>query len=207
MARKKIAVDIDDVLAASAAEWVNFSNQQWGTSLTVDDYHEDWAKMWQVDRETESQRARQIYASGMIREFPPDKIAKEVLTELAKDYDLVIATSRVYKVHPDTLAWLDRHYGGIFKEVHMSGIYDRIADGALPTEGQHNLTKGQLVAEIGADYLIDDQPKHCLAAAEAGLEAILFGDYKWNKILKALPPGVTFCRDWLAVREYFSDRD
>ena len=206
MARQTIAVDIDDVLAASAAEWVRFSNERWGTNLTVDDYHEDWALMWQVDRATESQRALEIYASGMIRDFPPDKLAKEVLKELSADYDLVIATSRVYKVHQDTLKWLDEHYGGIFKAFHMSGIYDRIADGALPDEGVHHLTKGELVAEIGADYLIDDQPKHCLAAAEAGLKAILFGDYLWNRTLKDLPAGVAFCKDWQAVREYFNGR-
>ncbi|HJQ08525.1 MAG TPA: hypothetical protein VJ836_03545 [Candidatus Saccharimonadales bacterium] len=40
--RRIIAVDIDDVLSASAEGFVVFSNKQWGTRLTLDDYTEDW---------------------------------------------------------------------------------------------------------------------------------------------------------------------
>jgi len=35
-----IAVDIDDVLANLAQEIVDFSNKNWGTNLTIDDYNE-----------------------------------------------------------------------------------------------------------------------------------------------------------------------
>ena len=49
MTKKVIAVDIDDVLAESARNLVEYSNKSWGTNITVDDYDEDWAKLWQVD--------------------------------------------------------------------------------------------------------------------------------------------------------------
>ena len=41
----------------------------------------------------------------------------------------------------------------------------------------NKLTKGMLAKEIKADYLIDDQLKHCSAAAELGIPALLFGVY------------------------------
>jgi len=206
MARQVIAVDIDDVLAATAAEWVDYSNRQWGTTLSVEDYHEDWSVMWQVDRLEESRRANQLYEERFFSTYGPDASAEAVLKRLNRRYDLVIATSRVYKVHTETVEWLDKHFGGIFKDIHHSGIYDPVVEGPLPERGRHHLTKGQLMAQIGADYLIDDQPKHCLAAASAGIEAILFGDYGWNRRPRRLPPRVTRCHDWAAVEAYFAAR-
>ncbi|HSX45509.1 MAG TPA: hypothetical protein VLG27_00720 [Candidatus Saccharimonadia bacterium] len=207
MPRKTIAVDIDDVLAASASEFVAFGNLRWGTNLTVDDYHEDWSVMWQVDRETEQKRAHEIYDSGMIRGIKPHEGADAVLKWLEERYDLVIATSRVSKIHQDTLEWLDKHFGGVFKGVHLSGIYDPILSAPFKDESVHNMTKAELIMEIAADYLIDDQPKHCLAVADAGIETILFGDYAWSRDLGELPVRVTRCPDWAAVKEFFDGRD
>jgi len=206
--RKKqvIAVDIDDVLAISAAEFVAYSNQRWGTNLKVEDYHEDWSVMWQVDRETEHQRAQEIYNTGFFEAIPHDAAAIDVLKQLSHNYELVVATSRVSVVHKDTLEWLERHFRGLFKDVHMSGIYDAVAYGPLETGGQHMLTKAELIKRVGADFLIDDQPKHCLAVADLGVETILFGDYGWNRDIGPLPERVTRCADWAAVGEYFAGR-
>ena len=66
-------------------------------------------------------------------------------------------------------------------------------------------TKADIVKQIGADYLIDDQPKHCFAAAEAGITSLLFGDYRWNRNVK-LPEGVVKVRTWHEVLEYFDGR-
>lgn len=37
MSKKVIAVDLDDVLSASAPAYVKFSNERWETNLTVED--------------------------------------------------------------------------------------------------------------------------------------------------------------------------
>ena len=50
--------------------------------------------------------------------------------------------------------------------------------------------------------MIDDQPKHCLSAAECGVEALLFGNYRWNQ-LADLPDRVTRVQDWEEVERYF----
>ena len=65
------------------------------------------------------------------------------------------------------------------------------------------MTKAEICAEIGADYLVDDQPKHCLAAAKAGIKTILFGDYKWNRDTK-LMPNMVRAKNWQEVLEYFT---
>ena len=198
MSRKPtIAIDVDDVLAASAEGWVSYSNQQWGTRLTIEDYQEDWAAMWQVDHETMKQRAEDLFASDLVSTFKHRPDALEVLQKLSQRFELVIATSRHRRVHDQTLAWLDKYYGGIFANMHMAGIFD---DGQV---GSHLRTKAELIRGIEADYLIDDQPKHCNAVALDGKQAVLFGDYAWNRDAEVIN-GVARCLDWPAVEAYFN---
>lgn len=201
MKKQVIAVDIDDVLAASAEGWIEFSNQKWGTNLTIEDYDEDWSKMWGVDRAEEKIRSQAVYDAVIIRDFKHHDAALPVLQKLAKRYELVIATSRVQAMHTETLEWLDKHYAGIFSGFHRSGLFDVL------TPDSHKGTKAEMIKKIGADYLIDDQPKHCLAVAELGIETILFGDYSWNRDIGPLPPRVTRCHDWSAIERYFDERN
>lgn len=197
MTKPIVAVDIDDVLSASAAGWVKFSNATWGTSLSVEDYDEDWAKMWKVDHQTAVKRATIIHDSvGMVSAFQHDAEAVVVLRQLVKKYELVITSSRVQKHRLETIEWLNRHFDGIFSEIHLAGIFDELQEASV------NLTKGDLIKRVGAQYLIDDQLKHCFAAVEHGAKAILFGDYSWNRSV-TLPAGVARAKDWLAVQEYF----
>jgi 5'(3')-deoxyribonucleotidase len=197
MKKQTIAVDVDDVLATSADGWVRHSNQRWGTHLTVDDYQENWGAMWNVDHEEFLRRRNQLFDEGVIQTFAPYLEAKAVLVALGEHYKLVITSSRNSVLREDTLDWLNQHFGSVFEEIHLAGIYDAGDPNA------HLLTKAGLLTTIGADFLIDDQPKHCLAAAEAGMQTVLFGEYPWNRDIGVLPTGVTRCKDWAAIQEYF----
>lgn len=196
---RTIAVDLDDVISAQAEALIEFSNQKWGTHLNVDDYDEHWAKMWNLDEQQLKQRALEINNSGIFRRFKHVDEAIPVLQKLSKNYKLVIATSRQKHLQKDTLEWLDKYFGGLFTEIHFADIWDR----PLHSQIRVNLTKKDLLERIEADYLIDDLPKHCIAAAEAGIEALLFGDYSWNRLDK-LPQKVTRVKDWQAVGEFFT---
>ena len=195
---KIIAVDIDDVLAANAESFVAFSNERWGTKLATGDYNEHWAEMWGIDNEETEKRAHEFHNSGAIGRYRHYNDAKPVLAELSAYYKLVIITSRRRIVHDETLEWINLHFEDVFQEVHFAGMWDEI------TKDSSKATKAALCVEIGAGYLIDDQLKHCLAAAEAGLQTLLFGDYSWN-YTDSLPDGVTRVRDWAAVKDYFNE--
>jgi len=194
-----IAIDIDDVLAANAEGFVEFSNRRWGTTLTSEDYDEHWAQVWRVNDEEAEERAQKYAASGTHRHFKKITGADKALMELAKGYKLVVVTSRRRAMEKDNQDWLDEHFPGVFTEVHYAGIWDKMQSGRI------NITKAETVREIGADYLIDDQLKHCISAAEAGIKALLFGDYSWNQT-SSLPEGVTRVKDWKAVLEYFNEK-
>jgi hypothetical protein len=194
MRRLRIAVDVDDVLAENAAGIVAFSNQRWGTNLTVDDYDEHWAKMWQVDNAEVERRTAEIVSTSLSAGYGHIGGALEVLERLAQHHHLMIATSRCLQVKGDTIAWIDEHFPGIFAStaVYFSGIWDEL------TNDSHRATKAELMTQINADVLIDDQLKHCQAVAAHGRNALLFGDYAWNQAA-TLPAGVVRCANWYEV--------
>lgn len=195
-----IAVDLDDVLKESSQLIIDYSNQKWGTDLTIDDYDEHWAAMWQVDNAEWEARAHQIHSEKLLIHGEPFLETKRVLELLSRDYTLVVASSRQQIILEDTREWLRLHFGGLFQNVHFAGIWDDTEiDGAVKVKQ----TKASLLKEIGADYLIDDQPKHCIAAAEIGVQAILFGEYPWNIGVGIPGAGVTRINDWKGVEAYF----
>lgn len=191
-----IAVDIDDTLGPTTEGWVAFSNERWGHNLTVEDYDEDWGKMWGVDHEETLRRIPDMYTSGVVESLTHDPEAVRVLSALATRYDLVVTTSRHSNFAEATRIWIEQYYKGIFKDIHLAGIYDNFSADAV------RRTKGDLITAIGADFLIDDQPKHCLAVAAQGKTGILFGDYAWNRQFEPTA-GVVRCVDWQAVEAYF----
>lgn len=202
MAKPIIAVDIDDVLAQGAQGFVEFSNATWGHSLTVDDYDEDWGKTWGTSPEETSRRALLVHTDELFESLRPHEHAVSVLLGLSERYTLVAATSRRVLIETATRRWLAEHYPGVFEKVYFTGIYDAPASHAQKLAA----TKNELLRQIDAKYIIDDQPKHCLAAGGQCTGSILFGDYAWNRQLSELPSHVVRCADWLQVEEYFCDK-
>lgn len=198
MSRPKIAVDIDDVLADNATGFIQFSNAKWGTSLKVSDYDEHWTQMWGVSDEETSRRRWEFFGSGAQRSYAKVDGAHDVLLALRKRFDLCIVTSRHSSTIDDTLDWVHKHYNGIFTDetIHFAGMWDTDA------MNNHLKTKADMITSIGANYLIDDQLKHCQAVAQAGHKAVLFGNYGWNQT-DSLPAGVARCVDWSEVKKYF----
>ncbi|OGL38539.1 hypothetical protein A3J32_02300 [Candidatus Saccharibacteria bacterium RIFCSPLOWO2_02_FULL_46_7] len=195
---KTIAIDIDDVLAANAEGFVEFSNRRWGTHLKPDDYTEHWAEMWGVDFDEVENRRDIMVAERVFLNHRLFKEAKLVLESLSKNHKLVIVSSRGPRVQADTIDWINQSFESIFSEFHFTKIWDR----PMHILEQLKMTKAEVCREIGADYLIDDQPKHCIAAAEAGITALLFGSYRWTKV-DDLPKNVIKVKNWLAVEKYF----
>lgn len=201
MPRKKIGVDIDDVLSRSAEGFAGFSNQHWGKKHQAEDYTEDWAAFWNVSLEEALRRVEEVYASGLFGKFLHFEAALSALHQLAQKYELIVITSRQTTAKADTDEWVRQHFPNIFSAVHYAGIWDADAD------PYHLLkqTKAELCRDLGVHYLIDDQPKHCIAAAEGGIDALLFGDYGWNRSV-TLPTGVTRVKDWRSVVDYFNEQ-
>lgn len=199
MSKPIIAVDIDDVLAVHAEAMVAYSNRTFGTSLTIDDYSEHWSQMWQIDREETEKRSHDYHMTDDMTHYKHHEDAVEVLTDLSQTYRLIIVTSRRKQVTEITKAWIAKHFHGIFEEIYFAGIWDKITDASFTA------TKADMCKKLGVSYLIDDQSKHCNAAVEAGIQAIMFGNYPWNR-QDAVHPYVVKCATWADVKAYFDGK-
>lgn len=197
MTKPIIAIDIDDVLADYSAEFVLASNRLWGTKLTADDYDEDWVKLWGIDIHEAVDRGKALFEDRIHERLKHKDDAVAVLQGLSERFTLKILTARNDQSKASTLEWFTRHYPMIeHQNITFAGLWEN------PDENVSKRTKGELAKNMGVQYLIDDQLKHCTAAAEHGITSLLFGDYKWNQI-DELPAGVTRVVNWAAVEDYF----
>ena len=193
---KTIAIDIDNVLAASAEGLVTISNQLFGIHMTIDDFGEDWSKMWGVDHEEAERRGEVLRENKYQQGYLPVDGAAQAINELGKHYKLVLVTSRPKKVEELTRNWIKQYFSYSFDTIVFADFWD---DPNNSKDG-HLRHKGDLFTQVGADIVIDDQLKHCGAAAEANVQAILFGNYAWNQADK-LPGGTIRYKNWLEVLE------
>lgn len=194
-----IAVDVDDVLALNAQAFVDFSNQRWGTNLSVNDYSDHWVDLWKVNEHEGKRRVDEYLGSGSFSEYLSVAGAHNILKRLKKDHKLVVLTARQKSLSQETNAWLQKHFSDVFDEIHFAGVWDK------PLAEAVKLDKTEVAKQIGADYLVEDQLKYALPAAKAGIKVLLFGEYPWNQINK-LPAGITRVKDWQEVLEHFSEK-
>jgi 5'(3')-deoxyribonucleotidase len=194
-----LAIDIDDVLAANAAGFVKFSNERWGTNLTLDDYDEHWANVWQLNEEETSKRAVELHESGEVGLYEHFPDAVDVLKLLHNQFKIIAVTSRRQMIEKETRAWIEQYFTGLIDDIRFAGFYD---DLSKDVELKRSMTKTDILKSIDAEYFIDDQLKHCLSAADEGLKVVLFGDYKWNQSSN-LPESITRCATWYDVARYF----
>lgn len=196
MTKQTIAIDIDDVLADYAEAFVEASNRLFGTKIDRTDYTEDWFALWDVDATEFLRRRDELFKTDMHEVMKPKNDALATIDRLAKVYRLIIITSRHRSTRTATLDWVNAHYP-VFREedVNFSGIWDDDDRTAVLR------TKGDIAANLNVDYLIDDQRKHCLAVAERGIKALLFGPQTENDNLHE---NVTPVADWIGVMEYFN---
>jgi len=198
--RKIIAVDIDDVLAANAEGFVEFSNSRWGTHLKAEDYTEHWAELWGIERDDAERRRETILNKKLFVSYKFFDDAMPVLKKLKGEvYRLVVVSSRGSRVQKDTVDWLKKEYGTIFDGIYFADMWDRKD---ISLEERLKRTKIDVLKRVQADFLIDDQPKHCIVAAESGITALLFGDYKCNRGIKMIQNMVRV-KNWGEVGEYF----
>lgn len=196
MKKPLIAVDIDDVLSHTASTILTYGNEKWGYHHTLDDFTEDLATMWQIEKPEAELRWNEFMVSGSFDTFGVIEDAKQALEALQPRFSLWAVTSRRESLLSVTERWLNSNYPGVIEKVLSAGIYGKSRENSV------HLTKAEILQEIEADYLIDDQPKHCIGAASVGIPSVMFGEYPWQRDIK-LPDLVTRCKSWQEVVRYF----
>lgn len=200
MKKPVIVVDIDDVLSDENNAVLEYINQAYGLRLTPADYDIEaeywgyWEKVWGVDRVDGERWFSSYIASGVKAKHVVLPGAIETISELRKNYKLMIITSRDDAQVELTHVWLDKYFPGVFSDIAFVHLWS----------GDMKASKAEIAIKFGASYLIDDNAEHCQLSATAGITALLFGNYGWNRSA-VLYDGMLRVRDWADVREFFKN--
>ncbi|KAI8553244.1 hypothetical protein RHMOL_Rhmol05G0000700 [Rhododendron molle] len=120
--------------------------------------------------------------------------ARQTLQKLSRFCNLSVVTSRQNAIRDVTIEWIEKHYPGLFHEIHFGNHF------AL--EGQSR-PKSDICRSLGAKVLIDDNPRYALECAEVGIRVLLFdyeNSYPWCKIESVNQhPLVTKVHSWEEV--------
>jgi hypothetical protein len=124
----------------------------------------------------------------------PIKDAVEAIKILSVNHKIVLITSRDERMEKETAKWVALNIGEEYREnVHVLGN--------KKTKDKPK-SKGEICKEVGASWLIDDNPEHCLSALQNGVEAILLGDYGWHY---DAPNHLVICNNWQEILALFDN--
>lgn len=180
---------MDDVLAGHAEAFIQFSNGNYTTNLTIEGYSDHWTDFWgDIGHDEIERRAMEFLTYESVNQFEPKEDAMKALANLSKNNDLFVVTARPRHLLDASHRWINKHFKDIFKDIHLVPIW----------EPNNKITKADICKQIGATYLIDDSVSHCNLVAEGGMKAILFGDYAWNR-KEYINDGVIRCKGWSEV--------
>lgn len=197
MSKPIVGIDIDDVVANVIDSVRLWANEKTGANLTEaeyrtdDNYWEYYNTIWQRYGLSET-----VNFTMVLDDLAHDQShialvegARETIHALKEKYDLVFITSRPAYQQDATRRWLDER---IDSEIPMYTSHN-------PMANSDHRSKGEICAELGVKYLIDDNVGNCQNANEYGVEPLLFGLYGWNE--KA-PSNLRRFFTWDEVGEY-----
>ncbi len=170
-----IAVDIDEVLAQFMPTLARFHNDNYNTSLDVEDFrsykfHEVWGGTAQECSDKMDIYFNSSYFKNDLIQVPS---AFNILNELKNTYDLHVVTARHDGIAEHTKFWINANYPDIFTDIHFGNHFAK--------EAGKSVSKSELCKKINAILLIDDSPIYAKDCADNFLPCILFGDYPWNR--------------------------
>ena len=187
--RLTIAIDCDDVLLNTIETCLKEYENRYGVVIPPDMSYSKDPSVWGVEDYSEAlNRQYKIFSEV---DFPPIFGSQDVLSRLSKEHELWVLTGRHEDMAEMTQASIDKYFPNIFTRVRFTGFL----------KGS-NVTKGLVCREIGAQVMIDDLPTHIDSVIDEGgiKEAIIFGDYPWNKDQK-LGSMAVHCLNWLSVED------
>ncbi|KAJ4953650.1 hypothetical protein NE237_030482 [Protea cynaroides] len=188
-----VAVDVDEVLGSFISALNKFIADRYSFNCSVSEYHVyEFFKIWNCSRDEAHIRVHEFYKTSYFKTgIHPIPGAQEILHKLSSFCDLSVVTSRQNVIKDHTIEWIEKHYPGLFREIHFGNHF------ALDGKSR---PKSDICRSLGAQVLIDDNPRYAVECAEAGIRVLLFdyqNSYPWCKIgSDNLHPLVTKVHDW-----------
>ncbi|KNA15944.1 hypothetical protein SOVF_093810 [Spinacia oleracea] len=193
-----VAVDVDEVLGNFVSALNRFIADRYSSNHTVSEYHVyEFFRIWNCSRDEADIRVHEFFKSSYFKNgIYPLPGAQKTLNNLSSFCNLSVVTSRQNVIKDHTIEWLEKHYSGLFEEIHFGNHF------ALDGESK---PKSEICRSMGAKVLIDDNPRYALECAEVGISVLLFdyqNSYPWCKTgSNNQHPLVTKVHNWEEVEQ------
>ncbi|GAV73992.1 NT5C domain-containing protein [Cephalotus follicularis] len=193
-----VAVDVDEVLGNFVSALNRFIADRYSLNCSVSEYHVyEFFRIWNCSRDEADFRVHEFFKTPYFKTgIHPIPGAQNALHRLSRLYNLSVVTSRQNAIKDHTIEWIEKHYHGLFQEIHFGNHF------ALDGESR---SKSEICRSLGAKVLIDDNPRYAIECAEAGMRVLLFdyeNSYPWCKTDSINQhPLVTKVHNWEEVEE------
>ncbi|XWS26518.1 hypothetical protein CRYUN_Cryun26dG0038400 [Craigia yunnanensis] len=172
-----VAVDVDEVLGNFVSALNRFIADRYSLNHSVSEYHVyEFFKIWNCSRDEADIRVHEFFKTPYFKKgIHPLPGAQRALHRLSRFCNLSVVTSRQNVIKDHTIEWLEKHYPGLFQEIHFGNHF------ALDGESR---PKSEICRLLGSKILIDDNPRYAVECAQVGIRVLLFdyeNSYPWCK--------------------------
>jgi uncharacterized HAD superfamily protein len=170
--KRKIAVDVDEVLLDFIPALDSFYNRKFGTNLSREDYiYYDLEKVWGIKRQEAVEIINNFYRSQEFKQILPLEGAQKAVKILSENNEFSAVTSRPHFIERDTKNCLNRHFENAFSAVFLNGQYGINSSG---------LDKSDYCLKNGIFIILEDNLDIAQKCAEKDITTFLF-DKPWNR--------------------------
>jgi len=114
-----ISIDLDDVLADSLTNFIEFYNDKYDPTLKYEDFTRfTLHDIKGIPKQEEVKILKDYDESGYPDKITPMKGAPEAILKLSSDHELIVVTARLEDKEELTREWLDKFFKHI-KDVHF----------------------------------------------------------------------------------------
>lgn len=187
MKKRKIILDVDDVLGEFVESLNIFYNERCGTNFTFEDYiHYEFDKIWGCDFKEAQKTIFDFYRHPSFMDIKPLKFSQDILRILyeAGESEFVAGSYRAEWMEDKTRNWIRENFFDM----------KTFCIGYGPKKSKLDLCK-----EESAEIIIEDSLLNVLECANSGINAILI-DRPWNQTNSK--NGFHRVKDWSKVLDY-----
>lgn len=121
--------------------------------------------------------------------------AYDVLSQLAKNHQMVVVTGRSESTRRQTEKWLENNFPTLFSGIYFTNTF-------LRWKNESERKKSNICLDIGVDILIDDSVEEAIEVSSVGVTVLLF-DRSWNRTV--IPDSLFRVNSWSHVLNKLSN--
>ncbi|MGB9748404.1 MAG: 5' nucleotidase, NT5C type [Candidatus Woesearchaeota archaeon] len=160
--RKKVGVDLDDILFPFNKHFLIYRNKKHNTNYTE--------KVFRMSTEDIMKEMDDFYKTREYEQIEPVEDAFKALSEIKKTHDLAIVTARPEYLVEKTNRWLNKYFKNIFSEVIFTNQQSLL---------NKKRSKAEVCIEKSIEILIEDNFEYVIDCAQKGIRVLLFNK-PWN---------------------------